>query len=61
MRGLKKYGYDEKTEDQHLNKLRKEIGFKSGDQIEKRIQKIGVKNLRGVYDIDLLMEAERNI
>ena len=61
LRGLKKYGYDEQTEDYHLNRIRKELGHKSGVCIEKRIKKIGVKNLRGVYDIDLILEAEKNV
>ena len=30
LRGLKKYGYDVSTEDKNLNKIRKQLGFKSG-------------------------------
>lgn len=61
MRGIKKYGYDTNTEDKNLNKIRKQLGFKSGTWIEDKIEKIGVKNIRGVYDIDLMLEAEKNI
>ena len=38
----------------------REIGYKSGEKIQKRIDRIGVKNIKGVYDIDLHLENERN-
>lgn len=61
LRGLKKYGYDVSSEDKCLNNIKKQLGFKSGDYIQKQIDKIGVKNLKGVDELDIMLEAEKNI